>query len=428
MARAARDAGREAARLGLLIAVTACAVIEDPPGGPPDYAAPTVATVVPDSGAVVPDLDKPLRIEFDEVISEQSGGGLDKLVRFSPRVRELKVEWKRNAIEIRPKDGWRQNAVYRVVLLPGVADLRNNRMEAGRTVVFTTGGEIPQTSLTGVVLDWEGGRVGRLALVEAILLPDSLVYTAQADSTGEFTLTEIPRGQYLVVATIDANSSRLRESREAFDSVTVALDSAATNVFWAVVRDTVGPQIRDVARVDSLTVSLEFSQKLRPGAPDTGAVAVWLLPDTVAVPIAAVWEAATYDSIATAERALADSIAQAARDSAATADSLATPPDSVPPPPDSAAAPPARARPPTGQREVLGRPAQPPAPAAAAPDSSRAALLLQERPTLSSRWYIRMPAALAPGRYLIDARAFNITDVAGQSQRVLVIEAPRDST
>jgi hypothetical protein len=39
-----------------------------------------------------------------------------------------------------------------------------------------------------------------------------------------------------------------------------------------------------------------------------------------------------------------------------------------------------------------------------------------------------MPAALAPGRYLIDARAFNITDVAGQSQRVLVIEAPRDST
>jgi len=427
MARAARDAGREAARLGLLIAVTACAVIEDPPGGPPDFTAPVVATVVPDSGSIVPDLEKPLRIEFDEVISEQSGGGLDKLVRFSPRVRELQVEWKRNAIEIRPKDGWRQNAVYRVVLLPGVADLRNNRMEEGRTVVFTTGGEIPQTSLTGVVLDWEGGKVGRLALVEAILLPDSLVYTAQADSTGEFTLGEIPRGQYLVVATIDANSSRLRESREAFDSITVALDSAATNEFWAVVRDTVGPQIREVTRIDSVTVSVEFSQKVRPGAPDTTVVAVWLLPDTVAVPVAAVWEAVTYDSLAAVERARADSIAQAARDSAAAADSLAAPPDSLAPPPDSAA-PPARARPGAGQREVLGRPTPPVAPAAAAPDSSRAALLLKERPTLSAKWYLRMPEPLAPGRYLIDARAFNISDIAGQSQRVLVIEAPRDST
>ena len=426
MARAARDAGREAARLGLLIAVTACAVIEDPPGGPPDFTAPVVASVVPDSGSIVPDLEKPLRIEFDEVISEQSGGGLDKLVRFSPRVRELQVEWKRNAIEIRPKDGWRQNAVYRVVLLPGVADLRNNRMEEGRTVVFTTGGEIPQTNITGVVLDWEGGRVGRLALVEAILLPDSLVYTAQADSTGEFTLGEIPRGQYLVVATIDANNNRLRESREAFDSITVALDSAATNEFWAVVRDTVGPQIREVTRVDSVTVSVEFSQKIRPGAPDSTAVAVWLLPDTVAVPVARVLEAATYDSLAATERAHADSLAQAARDSAAAADSLAAPPDSLAPPPDSAAAP-ARARPGAGQREVLGRPTPPVAPAAA-PDSSRAALLLKERPTLSSKWYLRMPGPLAPGRYLIDARAFNISDIAGQSQRVLVIEAPRDST
>jgi len=404
MARAARDAGREAARLGLLIAVTACAVIEDPPGGPPDYAAPTVATVVPDSGAVVPDLDKPLRIEFDEVISEQSGGGLDKLVRFSPRVRELKVEWKRNAIEIRPKDGWRQNAVYRVVLLPGVADLRNNRMEAGRTVVFTTGGEIPQTSLTGVVLDWEGGRVGRLALVEAILLPDSLVYTAQADSTGEFTLTEIPRGQYLVVATIDANSSRLRESREAFDSVTIALDSAASEVLWAFARDTTGPTLRDLVQADSQTIRLEFTQKLAQGAPQPSAVAVWELPDTVPLPIDTVWSERAYESVRAAEQAARDSAAAAA---AAASDTLA--------PADTAESPPP--------------PPQPPAQAVAEEDepTGNAALLLQ-RPALSATWYIRMPGPIPPGRYLVGATAENLSGVAAESQRLLIVEAPPDST
>jgi hypothetical protein len=398
--------------------VAACAVIEDPPGGPPDYAAPVIAAVIPDSGTVVPDLEKPLRIEFDEVISEQSGGGLDRLVQFSPRVRELSVSWKRNAIEIRPKDGWRPNVVYRVVLQPGVADLRNNRMEEGRTVVFTTGGEIPPTSLAGAVLDWENGKVGRLALVEAILLPDSLVYTAQADSVGEFTLAEIPRGQYLVVATIDANTNRLRESREAFDSVSVTLDSTATHDFWTVVRDTLGPQLREVSLADSLTVGLEFSQKLRPGHPDSAAVTVWLLPDTVAVPVAAVWTAATYDSVAAAGRALADSIAQAARDSAAAQDSLAAPQD-------TAAAAPARTREPPA---LGGRPTPPAVPGAAAPDSSRAALLLKERPTLSAKWYLRMQVPLAPGQYLIDARAFNISDIVRESQRVLVVAAPPDST
>ena len=56
MARAARDASRQAWRLGLLTAfLAACAVIEDPPGGPPDFAAPVLVSVTPDSGAVVPE-------------------------------------------------------------------------------------------------------------------------------------------------------------------------------------------------------------------------------------------------------------------------------------------------------------------------------------------------------------------------------------
>ncbi|MDH5551651.1 MAG: Ig-like domain-containing protein, partial [Gemmatimonadota bacterium] len=177
MARAARNARRQAARLGLLTAwaLAACAVMQDPPGGPPDFAPPTIVAIAPDSGSVAPQFDGRLRFQFDEVINEQSGGGLAKLIELSPRTPELDVSWKRTAIEVKPASGWRANAVYRVVLLPGVADLRNNRMEAGRTVVFSTGGEIPATRLTGVVLDWENGRVGQRALVEAVLLPDSLV-------------------------------------------------------------------------------------------------------------------------------------------------------------------------------------------------------------------------------------------------------------
>jgi hypothetical protein len=39
-----------------------------------------------------------------------------------------------------------------------------------------------------------------------------------------------------------------------------------------------------------------------------------------------------------------------------------------------------------------------------------------------------MQVPLAPGQYLIDARAFNISDIVRESQRVLVVAAPPDST
>ncbi|MDH3479585.1 MAG: Ig-like domain-containing protein [Gemmatimonadota bacterium] len=406
MARAARNARRQAARLGLLTAwaLAACAVMQDPPGGPPDFAPPTIVAITPDSGSVAPQFDGRLRFQFDEVINEQSGGGLAKLIELSPRATELDVSWKRTAIEVKPASGWRANAVYRVVLLPGVADLRNNRMEAGRTVVFSTGGEIPATRLTGVVLDWENGRVGQRAIVEAVLLPDSLVYTARSDSVGEFVLSEIPVGSYWIVVAMDGNTNGRREPREPFDSISVQLDSIASHEFWAFARDTVGPVLREVTAMDSLTVRLEFAQKLSPGRPDTAAVRVFALPDTVPVAVSALYDQTMYDSLAAAEareRAQRDSIAAAAADT--------VPAVPAPEPPQ------ARGRAAGAQQ--------------AAPDSSRAALLLAERPVLKAAWFVQLSEILAPGgRYLVEATATNVSGATADSRSVLVIPAPRDST
>ncbi|UCF41647.1 MAG: hypothetical protein JSW43_04780 [Gemmatimonadota bacterium] len=400
MARAAGHAGRQAARLGLLIALTACAVIEDPPGGPPDFAAPFVASVRPDSGSIVPGFNEAARIEFNEVITEQARGGLEALVLFSPRPEALEVAWKRDAIEVKPKPGWIDGVVYRIVLLPGVADLRNNRMEEGVTVVFTTGGEIPTTRLSGTVLNWEEGQVGQGALVEAILLPDSLAYVTRADSVGEFELAQIPRGEYLVLATIDRNTNQKRDAREAFDSVSISLDSTASQILWAFAKDTTGPRLRDVVQADSQTIRLEFTQKLALAVPTSSSVTVWELPDTVPVPIDTVWNETAYESVRAAEQAARDSAAAAA----AAADTTA---------PDTAAA-----RPPAPPARPPQEPAEP---------TGSAAILLQ-RPALSSAWYIRMPGPMPPGRYLVGATAENLSGVLAESQRLFIVEAPPDST
>ncbi|MGD8277952.1 MAG: Ig-like domain-containing protein [Gemmatimonadota bacterium] len=414
MARTARNAGRKAARLGLLIGIAACAVIEDPPGGPPDFTAPVIVGVTPDSGAVVPDLDRAVRFEFDEVVSEQSGGGIARLIEFSPRTDKLDVSWKRKAIEVEPDDGWRPGIVYHVALLPGMADLRNNRMEEGRRIVFTTGEEIPNTRLDGVVLDWENGRIGQRALIEAVLLPDSLVYVGQADSIGEFTLSQLPRGEYVVYTSIDGNTNRRREGREPFDSIRVQLDSTASHVFWAFVQDTVGPRIREITPIDSTAIRIEFSQRVPPGPPDPGAFSVWALPDTVGVGIAAVFEAATFDSVQAEERAAA---AAAAADSAAAADAFAV---------EEAAADTALAvavRPEDQPADVPGQDST-----AVPADTARALKLLAERPVLSSSLVIRFSNPLAAGDYLVDAVLTNLAGAVGDSRRAFRITAPPDST
>lgn len=409
----------DTSRIVTLIAATlatACAVVQEPPGGPPDFDPPVLESVTPDSGAIVPDLDDPLVFRFDEVISERSGGGLETLVRLSPRAEGLDVDWKRSAIAVRPEGGWRPNVVYQITLLPGVMDLRSNRTTEGRMVVFTTGGAIPDTRLEGVTLDWDGGRVARSALIEAILLPDSLVYTGTSDSVGAYVLTALPRGTYLVNAVVDGNNNREREPREPFDSVTIALDSTAEHDFWAFVHDTLGPQVRQITLVDSLAARVQFSQKLQPGAPDSGAVSLFALPDTTPLPLAAVWSVAEFDSVRAAEQEAAAAAAEAEAEEAEEAEGV----DTVAAPVEAA---PARAAPgPPGRAAA-------PTDSAQAADSTRAQRLLATRRPLEDTWVIRPVQPFQPGgRYLVETRAANVSGAIADSRSVLIIPAPSDST
>ena len=420
MARAARRAHRQAASAGLLILATACAVVQDPPGGPPDFDTPVLLEVRPDSGEIADSLDGPVVFQFDEVVAENSGGGLDRLFRFSPRTERLNVNWKRTRVEIRPREGWVPDRVYQITMLPGITDLRNNRMEEGRYVVFTTGGPVPDTRIEGDVLDWENGRVGARAAIEAVLLPDSLVYEAVADSVGHYRLEALPRGRYLLSAAIDENNNGQRDRREAFDSVTVTLDSTLERAIWAFAQDTTGPQLSRAVPVDSTTARLQFNKKLRPGDPADSIVRVWVLPDTVPVAVAALWDERTYDSLTTAARAAADSArAAAAADSlAALADSLAAAGDTavaaVEDTPQAAPAPPSV---PSDSADLE----------AEVPDSSAADRLLPTRPPLSANWFLRVSAAMPPGtRYLIEVVAQSVNLRSDSSRTVLVIPDAED--
>ena len=407
MARAARRVGRQAQGPGLRLVlcaaalVAACANPGDPPGGPPDTAPPTIVTVRPESGAVVPDWKDDAVIQFDEVIDEMGGGGrggsgagiagLARQVILSPVHGDVAVSWGRTRIRVKPKEGWKPGRVYHLELLPGIVDLRRNILKKGQLVVFSTGPAIPQATVTGNAIQWVEQRSMVGALIEAVPLPDSVGYLTVADSAGRFHLDALPPGRYVVYATLDQNNNRRRDRREAYDSAAVTLDSLAGVTLFAFVHDTTGPRLRIGTVVDSTTVRLEFTQAL--GAPlDTAQVHVLQLPDSTPVIVAAALTPRQYDSVTAAARKVAK-------------------PDSARPDTTPAARAPAPARVDT---------------TAARPDTSELHRLLAQRPVPFDKYVLRFAAPLKPEtRYVIRVRgAVNLNGATGDGQVVVLTPKP----
>jgi hypothetical protein len=404
MARPARRPGRQAQVAGLLVAALAlaCASVGAPPGGPPDKEPPKIAQVKPESGAVVPNFKGDAAIQFNEVINELGGAGgggggsagvegLARLILLSPVAGPVKVDWHRSRVTIKPKEGWKRR-VYRLEILPGFTDLRNNRSDSGKIVLFSTGPEIGHARIGGIALKWIEQTVLLRALIEAVPLPDSAGYLTMSDSGGQFNLTNLQPGRYIVYATADENNDRRRGLREAYDSVVVTLDSSTNVALFTFPHDTVPPRPRGATVLDSIAVRVELSQALDPAKSlDTAHVHLLQLPDSTPVPIDRILTQRQFDSLTTAAAAVrqkAESAAAAVRDTA------------------------------------KGRPSAPPAPAApraaaglvpakSPVDTTLVRQLLAERPVPSDRIVIRLVHPLKPEtRYVV--RITGATNLIGK--------------
>jgi hypothetical protein len=379
------------------LSALSCARIEPPPGGPPDTSPPRLIAVRPDSFAVLPGFRGEAEFQFDEVISEGSSpnrgegtGTLEKLVVLSPTREVPDVEWKRSRITVRPKEGWRPNRVYRVQLLPGVTDLRNNRSSDGAVLTFTTGAPKPTITLQGEVIDWETSRPAGGALVIATLLPDSLPYRGVADSSGRFALGPLPAGEYLVSGVLDQNNDQKQDPREAYASARVPKGKTEAGELWAFVHDTLPPRIQTITVNDSVSAGVTFSQKLDPRQRLTPAdVRLRLLPDSTPVAVASILPGPVDDSL----------------------HGRTVRPDSLP-------------------RDTLARDTtarRRPGPSLRPPPRQPANQPLTSRPPLSDRLVLRVPRPWSPGaRLVLEVRGVrNITGVAGNAVGVVAVPEKR---
>jgi hypothetical protein len=405
--------GRRGTRVtagALLGALVACAKMGAPPGGPPDLVPPSIVGTRPDSVGVYPDFKGNVEFIFDETVSEGSSpdfgngnGDLERLVVLSPTAQVPRVSWERSRITVRPREGWRPNTVYRVELLPGITDLRHNRERRGTVITFSTGAPLPTDSVSGIAIDWTTRQPARQAVIQALLLPDSLPYLSQSDSSGRFVLAPLPHGRYLLSGFLDQNRNRRIDGRENWDTLGIAPAPAATGVLWLAPRDTVGPKVMAVSIRDSLLVEIQLSQPLDPAQVfDTANIVLRSLPDSSVIPVRALRTKLLDDSLVARARALADSIR---------ADSVRRAhPDTG----AHAVAPPARPVTPNPLPPVQlsgrgRREAKPPAPV-----DSTVLKLAQTRPPLGDRLMLRLLAPLRPeAKYSVEVRGIrNVNGVA----------------
>jgi len=376
-----------------------------------------VVSIAPDSGSVATVLPSEAQVLLNEVVNERVAAprpDISGAVLLSPVKGPVRVTWHRNRISVRPREGFQPGRVYRLEVFPVLTDLRQNRMKRGLVAVFSTGPALPEARLDGAVVDWAGGRAATGALVEALLLPDSLPYRTVSDSLGSFTLGQIPTGEYLVYGIVDQDNNRERGPREAYDTVRLHLADSATAELFAFPHDTTGPRLRTLELADSLSLRLTFDRPLDPAlALDTSAIRLASAADsTTRLPVALVLTPQQFDSL------------RAARAPRAAADSgrAGTPADSaralVPAP--AAGARPARPAAPVPQSTAQ------PAPAAAPRDSTRAQKMLARRPAPSAIRVVRLPAPLAPGsRYFVEVTGVrSLSGISGDARGQISVPVP----
>ncbi len=300
----------------LVLASGGCASPGMPPGGPTDKVAPELVKVTPDSDATNLTKLREVVFRFNEVVSERPKGApsLEQLVTISPTDGGINVDWRREAIAVRPRKGWRPNTAYTVTILSGLSDLAANATTEPIELIFSTGSTLPTRSIRGTAFDWVGQKVAAGGRIEATIGTDTLLrWVARVDSTGHFVLKSLPDGPLRLRAYIDQNSNRSLDRTEKWDTATVSATDTLPRELYVFEHDSLGPSLGEITRSDSSALKIKFSRPLLPGVVlDSSNFRVMRIKDSSYIGIRAVAGAGAFDTLLAArKKATADSLALA---------------------------------------------------------------------------------------------------------------------
>ncbi len=191
------------------LAVMSCAKIGMPEGGPRDYTPPVMLRSNPAPGAVN-FKGKKIEINFDEIVTLKDQ--TTKVV-VSPAPKEppaIRAQGKKITVEFH--DELEPNTTYVIDFTDGIEDNNEGNVLDGFAFAFSTGDHIDSLQVSGMVL-----RASDLEIMKNVLvglhsnLDDSAFTTlpfdrvSRTNGRGEFTLRNVPPGEYHIFALRDVD-------------------------------------------------------------------------------------------------------------------------------------------------------------------------------------------------------------------------------
>lgn len=191
----------------------ACAQVVMPTGGEKDTVAPKILGIYPTNESTQFNAKK-ITLEFDEFAK------LDKLkqqlIVSPPLKHDLNAKMKGKSLVIEIEDTLKPNTTYVLNFGNSIVDITENNPIQNFQYVFSTGAFLDSLALSGKVLDAFSREVEKEMLVllyekkeknDSLLFTDFPTYVSRTDENGNYKLTNIAAGDYLIFALKETNNN-----------------------------------------------------------------------------------------------------------------------------------------------------------------------------------------------------------------------------
>jgi hypothetical protein len=215
----------------LLFLLSACAKQSTPTGGPRDLDPPKVISIFPEDKSLNTN-PKEIRLEFDEYIKLDNA---TKNIIITPRVKkdELIITALKNMVIIELNQELEDSTTYVFNFQKSIQDLSESNPAENLKLVFSTGPSIDSLELSGSVntyfpdsrAPFDNILVGLYEANDTTdLFTSPPYYISQADSAGNFTISNIKEGKYRAYSWKDDNNTLKAEYKsELFDFISDTL-------------------------------------------------------------------------------------------------------------------------------------------------------------------------------------------------------------
>ena len=197
--------------LAAFAALSGCAVIGSPDGGPYDETPPKITNSHPENGATGVKTKK-VSIDFNEFIKLENA--TENVVISPPQIQQPEIKVTGKKIQVEFFDSLKANTTYSIDFADGIKDNNEGNPLGNYCFRFSTGDVIDSLEVSGYVLNAEdlepikGMTVGLHSdLSDSAFMTKPFERVSRTDTYGHFTIRGIAPGTYRIYAVMDMDQT-----------------------------------------------------------------------------------------------------------------------------------------------------------------------------------------------------------------------------